>query len=183
MLGGALAHDMNAQGGVRDLGGDIGIEAALAQHVEEFREALPGPGQALGQHHLGEVFHPFHQRDQDIPPLRQAGREADAAIPDQGSGDPVPGGAVKPRRPRRLSVIMGVDVDKARGDQLAPGVDLRCPARGRGQLPHRQDAALANGDIGLIGRSAQAIGHRAAADDEIGCGRHGVSPGWYPPTA
>ncbi len=66
---------------------------------------------------------------------------------------------------------MGVHVDEARRDQLALGVDLFF-AFGR-DLADLDDAAILDGDIGLVKFAAVAVGNRAAANDEIS---HGVLP-------
>ena len=68
---------------------------------------------------------------------------------------------------------MGVDVDKARRDQFAPGVDLflAFPC----DLADLGDAAARDGDIGFIQVAALAIGNVAATDHEIRGTGHGVS--------
>ena len=52
------------------------------------------------------------------------------------------------RAPARLTVIVGVDVDEAGGDDLALGVDLR---RASAQFPDRGDPPVLYRDIGLAG--------------------------------
>ena len=55
---------------------------------------------------------------------RTAGREADAAIAHHGGGDAVLRRGRDVLAPGDLAVIVGVKVDEAWRDQLAPGVDL-----------------------------------------------------------
>ena len=96
---------------------------------------------------------------------RPAGREADAAIAHDRCGDAILRRGRDVLAPGDLAVIMGVDVDKAGRDQLAPGVDLflalaRDPA-------DFGDAAACYGDIGLEQFAAHAVGNAAAADHEV----------------
>src|SRR5579871_6654781 len=65
---------------------------------------------------------------------------------------------------------MGVDVDEARRDQLAFGVDL-FGALGR-DATDLDNAAAADCDIGLVELTAEAVGDRAATDDEIDIACH-----------
>ena len=67
--------------------------------------------------------------------------------------------------PGDLAVIMGVDVDEARRDQLAPGVDLFL-ALGR-DLADLGDATVLDRDIGLEQVATVPVGDIAAADHEI----------------
>ena len=60
---------------------------------------------------------------------------------------------------------MAVDIDEARGDGEAGGVDL-APG-GAFYLPDGDDPALADGDVGLPGRSASAVDDAAAANEQI----------------
>ena len=71
---------------------------------------------------------------------------------------------------------MGVDVDKARRDQFAPGVDLFLAfAR---DLADFGDAAVRDRDIGLEQLAAAAVRDIAAADHEVWLVGHGASPGF-----
>ena len=168
-VGAALAHHIDANGGVRHLGGDVEIVLAGIERIEELRESLPVPRQAGGQHHFGDVFHPFHQVHQDVALFRPARSEADAAIADQRCGDAVPGGGGDVVPPGDLRVVMGVHVDEAGGHELARGVDLPISP---GWIAFRQiradchDFAIGDGDVGLVGFAAGTIDDGAAANDE-----------------
>ena len=60
---------------------------------------------------------------------------------------------------------MGVDVDPAREDVEARGVDF-APAAIL-DMPHFGDHALVDGDVGVDRAGAGAVDHRAAPDHEI----------------
>ena len=64
-----------------------------------------------------------------------AGREADAAVAHDHGRDAVPGRRGEVRVPGRLPVVVGVDVDEARGDEQAVGVDLAAAGARRGTPP------------------------------------------------
>ena len=68
---------------------------------------------------------------------------------------------------------MSVDVDKARRDQLAPGVDLVLAlARNLADLG---DTAVLDGDVCLEQIAALSVSDRAAANHKVWIGSHGVS--------
>src|SRR5690606_34029883 len=95
---------------------------------------------------------------------RLGGREADAAIAHHDRGDTVPARRRHFGVPRRLPVIMGVDVDEARGDDLAAGVDFLCaPAE---LFADRDDPVAVDRDIGDKGRAARTIDDGAAANHQ-----------------
>src|SRR5689334_7104427 len=129
------------------------------------REALPRPGNAGAQHRLRNVLDAFHDLDEAEMILRRAGREADAAIAHDRGGDTVLRGRRDVLAPGDLAVIMGVDVDETRRDQLALGVDL-FPAL-RGNLADLGDAAILDRDIGVIELAAVAVSDGAATDHEV----------------
>ena len=67
--------------------------------------------------------------------------------------------------PGDLAVIVGVDVDKAGGDDLPAGVDL---IRARaGDVAHSGDLPVLHRDIGPEARRAGAIDHGPAADHQV----------------
>ena len=68
---------------------------------------------------------------------------------------------------------MGMDVDEARRDQFAPGVDLFLAFAQ--DLADLGDAAVRNSDIGFVQFAAIAIGNGSAADHEVRGGAHGGS--------
>ena len=123
-VGAALAHHIDAQGGMRHLGGDIDIVGTVGDGIEEIREAVPVPRQAFAQHDFGNVFHAFHQVYEHVVLVFVARREADAAIAEQHGRRPVPGRRRQPVAPGHLRVVVRVHVDEARRYKLAARVDL-----------------------------------------------------------
>jgi hypothetical protein len=62
-------------------------------------------------------------------------READAAVAHDDGGDAVPRRGRHLGIPGRLAVVVRVDVDEARRDDVARGVDLLASARQDGPTP------------------------------------------------
>ena len=141
------------------------------QGIEIVGEALPVPRHALAHHQLGDVLDAFHDLDQRVAVLRPAGREADAAIAHHHGGDAVARRRHEALVPGRLAVIVGVDVDEARRDGEALGVDLLAP--GAGHAADGGDAAVLHGDVGLARRTARAVEHGAVAHHQIELSGHG----------
>ena len=109
-------------------------------------------------------------------PVGPGGRETDAAIAHDDGGNAVPARRGHFLIPGRLPVIMGVDVDEARRDDAARGINFLAARR-----THRADDADAipvDCDIARKGRPAAAVDDRTAANHQIM--RHGsllaVSP-------
>ena len=73
----ALAHHLEAQRAVGELGGDVERVVARAEEVEVLREALPGaPRHPLGERAAGDVLDALHQLDQRGLLTGRARREA-----------------------------------------------------------------------------------------------------------
>jgi len=89
---GALAHDIDPQGVVGELGCDIDGARQPRERVEIIREALPVPFETFGQGDAGDVLHPLHQIDQSPVVLAAGGCEAHAAIAEHDGRGAVPGG-------------------------------------------------------------------------------------------
>src|ERR1700739_2959766 len=68
---------------------------------------------------------------------------------------------------------MGVDIDKARGQEFAAGVDLL--AAFACNLSDLADAGVLNSDIRFEQTAAASVSDGAAADHEVWIGRHDVS--------
>src|ERR1700730_17785618 len=75
--------------------------------------------------------------------------------------------------PGDLAVIMGVQVDKTRRDQLSTRVDLFGALAG--DATDLGNAAVFERDIGFEQFAAKTVGNRAAADHEIWIVSHDVS--------
>ena len=155
VLGAAFAHDIEAQRAVRQLRRHVDRAAHRFEGIEILREGLPVELHALAQHRARNVLDAFHQIDQVGRLARPHRGEADAAIAEHRGGDAVPGRGRHERIPRRLAVIVGVDVDEARRHDQARGIDL---AAARAELAANcGDFSVLYGDIGDPARRARAV--------------------------
>jgi hypothetical protein len=78
---------------------------------------------------LGDVLDGLHHAGEELAVARPARRERDAAVPEQGGGDAVPGGRPAGGIPADLGVELRVDVDEAGRDEVPLCVDLAPAAR------------------------------------------------------
>src|SRR6266851_925288 len=102
-----------------------------------------------------------------------AGRETDPAIAHDGGGDAVLRRGRDVLAPGDLTVVMGVDVDKAGRNQFAAGIDLFAAFAQDAADFH--DVAVRYRDIRFEQFTAKAVGNAAAADHEVWVIGHGGS--------
>ena len=177
-VGAALAHHVDAQGGMRHLGGNVDIVRPRGDGIEEIREAVPVPGQALAQHDFGNVFHAFHEVDQHVVLVFVARREAHTAIAEEDGRGAVPGRRRQPVTPGHLRVVMRVHIDEARRHELAARVDLLGPF---GNVSaDRRDLAVDHGEVGFIGITARPVDDGAVANHQAGRGHADAPMRWRP---
>src|SRR5581483_7379362 len=117
-------HGVDPEGAVGDIGGAVDVAPAALEGVEILGEAGPVPRQALVERRAGDVLHALHEGHEAIPVGGADGSEADAAVAEHDGGDALSRGREQVLVPRRLPVVVGVDVDPAGGDEGAGGVDL-----------------------------------------------------------
>ena len=172
----ALAHHVDAQRAVRQLRAEIDVARPRFERVEVLAERFPRPVQALVERRAGNVLDAFHQLDQALAVLGLHRREADAAIAHHHRGDAVPARGLQTRVPGRLAVVVGVDVDEARRDQQALGVDL-LGARAATPCRPRRSCRPSTATSASRSAGARAVDHRAAADDQIEFRPMFASPG------
>ncbi|MNT32481.1 hypothetical protein D3C72_1683650 [compost metagenome] len=161
----AIAHDIQTQRTVRQLGTDINVVGMPFQCREVFGEALPLPVEAFVQRHARNVLDTFHEFDQPIVIMGPDWREANAAVPHHDGGDAMRTARLKPAVPHRLAVIVRMNVDESWRDQQAAGINLFAS-----RPMHRADfhnAALVDRDVGFEKRRAQAIGDGASTNHQI----------------
>ncbi len=108
---------------MRDLGAEIDRERTLLDGVEVFGEALPLPGDALGQSAARNVLDAFHQFDQPLFAAWRHRRESHSAVPADHGGDAVQARRLQQRIPADLPVVVGVDVDEPRRHDATGGVE------------------------------------------------------------
>ena len=165
--GGPLTHDVEAQRAVGELRAQVHVVRTPLHRVEILPEALPGPVDPLVEHRARDVLDPFHERDQARVGVRSHWREPDAAVAHDRRRDPVPARRRHPFVPRRLPVVVRVDVDEAGSDQQAGSVDLlRASAR---HGAHGGDGLPVDRHVGPPGLAAPAVGHQPAPDHEVMC--------------
>ena len=145
-----ITHDVGADGSVGHLRSHIDRPLPVSQRVEILREALPPPGHAFGQRRAGDVFHAFHQADEPVVSVGARRGKADAAISHHQRGHPVPAARSEHFVPRRLAVVVGVDVYPARRHEQAVGVDRLATLLPR-EVSHIDDVAVVDGHVGRAG--------------------------------
>ena len=165
MIGAALAHHVEPQRCVRDLRADVDHALRRVEHVEVLLEAFPPEIDAFGEHGLGNVLDAFHQVDQIALGTRPHRGEADAAVPEHRRRDAMQRRRGHVRIPRRLAVVVRVDVDPARREQQSGGIDL-APA-GSDAVTDGGDDGAVHGEVGDAPRRPGAIHQRRAPDHEI----------------
>ena len=120
----SFPHHVTADRAVGHLGAVIHCQSLLFDCVEVFGEALPLPGDALGQCRTGDILDAFHQFDQ---PLFAAGGhrcEPDTAVAADHRGHPVQARRLQQSVPADLTVVVGVDVDEPGCDDASGCVDV-----------------------------------------------------------
>ena len=110
----ALAHDEQPHRAVAHLGGEVDVVRTALERVEVLADAAPVPRQTLVQRGTGNVLDALHQLDELRVIRRADGREPDAAVAHHDRGHAVAGRRLQSRVPRRLTVVVRVDVDEAR---------------------------------------------------------------------
>ena len=148
-----------------DLRADVDRLGQRLEEVEVLGEGLPAPLHALGEGGAGDVLDALHQTDQPIAAVRSGWREADAAVAEYDGRDAVPEGRREQGVPSDLTVEVGVDVDEARRDEQAGGVDLLSAEVV--DFSEGGDDAVVDGDVGLAGGRAGAVDDESVANDEI----------------
>ena len=83
----------------------------------------------------------------------------------------MPAGDSAPRVPEYLAVIMGVEINKARCDDLAMCVDDLLGAIFADIARNLDDPAILHANVGAKTRRLQAIDHSSPFDNEIICPR------------
>jgi hypothetical protein len=169
--GAALAHHVQPNSGVRHLHGDVGVEVAVSEGVEELGEGLPRPRQTLVQRAAGDVLDALHELDQAVVVGRAHRGEPDAAVAGHDGRDAVPGRRDEAVVPGRLAVVVAVDVDEAGRHEQAVGVHLSpSPTRHTSDVG---DEPAGDGDVGGPGVGPGPVDDRAAPEHEVMFG-HGA---------
>src|SRR5262249_56453735 len=145
--------------------------------VEILGEALPPPADALGERGAGDVLDALHQADEPVVAIGTRRGEANPAVAHHDRGDAMPRRRRQIRIPRRLAVVVRVDVDPAGRDDQPARVDLATALAG--DVPGGGDAIAVDRDVAGARRRARAVDDGAPAQDEIVHAK-GL-PGWKAP--
>ncbi len=145
-LGRFDAHHVIEQRIHRHVGQQVDALGQTVERVHELGVAFPVPGQRRLHRSQRDGLGAHHGQHRALALLRFDRREAEAAVADHDRGDTVPGRNRQIRIPENLGVVMGVEVDEARGDNQPAGID----------------------DLGcLVGRYAPNLGNSAVFDTHI----------------
>ena len=165
VLGAPLPHDVAPHRAVRHLGAQVHHVAAGVERVEELGERLPAPLDAVGQRGAGDVLDALHEADEPLVTVGRDRREPHAAVAHHHGGDAVPARGGEQLVPGGLAVVVGVDVDEARGDERPVGVDL--PSGRAVDATDIGDDAVGDGHVGGAEWRAGAVGDGSPADHQI----------------
>ena len=166
MLQRALAHDEDAQRRMGDRRLDVHRVAPRGDAIEVIGKAAPVPVEPGVEDDARDILDPLHHLDELTAVFGPGRREADAAVTRDCGRHSIGEGRVERIIPKILPVIMGVDIDEARGDQRAIGIDRL--ARGVGHPPaDRNDFTVGYGDVTRRSRGAGSIDDRPAANDRV----------------
>ena len=162
-----FAEHVGSQRRVADQCADVDGGAACGQRIEVLGKGLERPLGAkprLECRHR-HALHVLERADDDVA-VRGTGRgDREAAVAHDDGRDTVPRGDGQHAIPDDLGIVMGVDVDEARRDRLATGIDdlvgaARCCAEG-------DDAAVANAEFAVHGRTAGTVVEHGVGDLQI----------------
>ncbi len=160
-----VAHDINPQRVMADVNGDIDRALPRFEGIHVVGEAVPVPRQTLGQRGAGYVLDPFHQLDQAIMVCVVDRGESNAAIAHHRGRDTVADGWLEPIIPRRLSVVVAVQIDEAGRDDASGGID---GSGGVAELrPDLRDLSAGHGNVGTDRNIPVSVKHEAAGDFQI----------------
>ena len=136
------------------------------ESVEKFREGHPVPRQPRLHRVVRNRLDARHRTHRALAIGRTNGRKAEAAVADDHRGHPVPAGQGAVRIPEHLRVVVRVEIDEARGDDHAAGIE-HARAIGRPDVSQLGDATVLDGDIAPAPRHARAVDHHAAPDHRV----------------
>jgi len=108
---------------VGELSDHIDGAGFLIKGIQIIGKALPGPFDPIGQGRSWDVLYTFHELNQKILLPRPDGGEANAAISHHNRGNAMVSRGRQAIIPSCLAVIVGVGINKPRGDDTANGVN------------------------------------------------------------
>jgi hypothetical protein len=162
---------VQAEGRVGYLQGNVDVVVPSVESVEELRERSPIPPKSLVEGSPGDVLDTLHQLDEPVMVDVVHRSEADAAVSGHDRRDTVPGRGDHALVPRRLPVVVSVNVHEARAHQPTVGMDD--PPGWLVDSPDLGYPAVNYRNVCLPSRRAGPVDDLAPADDQL---VHGASP-------
>ena len=163
VIAAAVAHDVDPQCRVGHLGPDIdGVRDGL-DGVEVLGKRLPCEVNALGQGGARDVFDPFHHADQELMSVGSNGSESDTAVAHHNRRDAMPRRRGDGGIPQHLTVVVCVNIHKARRDHLARGIDFLAALVGN--IADDGDAISVDSHVGCSGRDARSVDNPAVTNN------------------
>ena len=163
---GATAQHISPHGAMRDVRGDVDRVLSAIKEIEVVGVALPTPRDADVERRAGNVLDPFGDCDQPVLAALAHGRKTNPATAEHDGSDAMSGGRQQVAVPRDLPVVMSVNVDKARGEQLTGDVD-RLARRAVDLRLDSSNAPVSNCDIGRERCAASSIEHHGVLKQQI----------------
>ena len=109
-----------------------------------------------------DVLHGLHHAGEELAVLLAARRKGNAAVPEQGGGDAVPGDRRHVRIPADLGVEVGMQVDEPRRHGMAGRVDFLAPLAA--DFADGADGVAVDGDVAFERLVAGAVDNGSVAD-------------------
>ena len=153
-----------------DVAGVVEEGAAPFDRVEVLRKRLEVVPRDAGEERVGRhVLDVLQRADEELAVLGTDRCDREPAVAGDDTRDPVPTGRTERGIPEHLGVVVRVDVDEARCDDV-PGRIERPPAVE--VVANLGDDAAADGDVGAATRRAGSVDDRAAFDDDVRAHAH-----------
>ncbi len=162
-----ITHHVTTDRAVGDLRTEIDRVVPGVERIKELLEAFPLPRDAFGHSRARDVLHALHQFDQPLVTVGRRRSEADATVAHHDRGDTVPGRWREVRIPRRLSVIVRVNVHPARSEEEPGSVDFTTGVPTFPGRRHLSDQAVRDRDISRPALVAGAINEIGVANHEV----------------
>ena len=173
-LGRFDAHHVDQHRIHRDVARDVDAKRLALQVLDPLGERRPVPTQRLAHGGVGHLLGVLHHAHVALAMIRRAGREAEPAVAHGDGRAPVPARARAVGVPVQLGVVVGVEIDHARGDDASLRVDLA----GRGTVtegPDLLDAAIRDADVGDVSGELRAVDDGSGFEHQVVVGHAIVS--------
>ena len=172
-----VAHHEQPQRGVADVRRVVECHTVTLDRPEVLGERREVPRDARRERRDVHVLDVLERAGDDLAVLGAGRRDREAAVPRHDRGH-----AVEARRrergiPEHLRVVVGVDVDESRRDDVAAGVERALAVE---PVADRADVAVRDRDVRPDTGRAGPVDDRAAPDDEVRAHRLSIRSGARP---